>query len=111
MDELPLVYQQRAKKRRAQAPAKNETAWQKLLREIWQDAKQLVRIEDTGKAEIPLLPLNQEFSCAKTSLRLLSARLALLSRDEVSGRIENCAALTRAISTANLEVMRTWPDE
>lgn len=92
VDELPLVYQQRvAKKEEAvqtSAP-KNETAWQKLLREIWQDAKQLVRIEDTGKAEIPLLPPNQEFFLRENlKLRLLSARLALLSRDEDGFRYE-----------------------
>ncbi|MDD5383333.1 MAG: uroporphyrinogen-III C-methyltransferase [Gallionella sp.] len=92
VDELPLVYQQRVAKReetvQAAAP-KNETAWQKLLREIWQDIKQLVRIEDTGKAEIPLLPPNQEFFLRENlKLRLLSARLALLSRDEDGFRQE-----------------------
>src|SRR3989338_7655647 len=92
VDELPLVYQQRVAKKedavQASAP-KNETAWQKLLREIWQDVKQLVRIEDTGKAEIPLLPPNQEFFLRENlKLRLLSARLALLSRDEDGFRQE-----------------------
>ncbi|HZW24406.1 MAG TPA: uroporphyrinogen-III C-methyltransferase [Gallionella sp.] len=91
VDEAPLVYQQRtARKEAAQAaPPADETAWQKLLREIWQDAKQLVRIEDTGKAEIPLLPPEQEFFLRENlKLRLLSARLALLSRDEDSFRHE-----------------------
>jgi uroporphyrin-3 C-methyltransferase len=92
VDELPLVYQQRVAKKeeavQASAP-KNETTWQKLLREIWQDVKQLVRIEDTGKAEIPLLPPNQEFFLRENlKLRLLSARLALLSRDEDGFRYE-----------------------
>jgi len=86
VDELPLVYQQRVAKKEAvmqTATPKDETAWQMLLREIWQDAKQLVRIEDTGKADIPLLPPNQEFFLRENlKLRLLSARLALLSRDE-----------------------------
>ena len=91
VDELPLVYQQRASKQMAAQPTPpaDETAWQKLLREIWQDAKQLVRIEDTGKAEIPLLPPEQEFFLRENlKLRLLSARLALLSRDEESFRHE-----------------------
>jgi uroporphyrin-3 C-methyltransferase len=92
VDELPLVYQQRAAKKnelvQAAAP-KDETVWQRLLREIWQEAKQLVRIEDTGKTEIPLLPPNQEFFLRENlKLRLLSARLALLSRDEDSFRQE-----------------------
>lgn len=91
VDELPLVYQQRNSRKevaQAAAPA-NETAWQKLLRDIWQDARQLVRIADTGKAEIPLLPPEQEFFLRENlKLRLLSARLALLSRDEESFRHE-----------------------
>ena len=92
VNELPLIYQQRVAKKEETAQAivpKDETAWQKLLREIWQDAKQLVRIEDTGKAEIPLLPPNQEFFLRENlKLRLLSARLALLSRDEDGFRQE-----------------------
>lgn len=91
VDALPLVYQQRAVQAAvAQAAApQGETGWQKLLREIWQEAKQLVRIENTGKAEIPLLPPAQEFFLRENlKLRLLSARLALLSRDEESYRLE-----------------------
>lgn len=85
VDELPLIYQQR-NSNAADIPVpapKDETAWQRLLREIWHEVKQLVRIVDTGKAEIPLLPPNQEFFLRENlKLRLLSARLALLSRDE-----------------------------
>lgn len=91
VDGLPLVYQQRAAQAAvAQAAApQGETGWQKLLREIWQEAKQLVRIENTGKAEIPLLPPEQEFFLRENlKLRLLSARLALLTRDEGSFRQE-----------------------
>lgn len=95
VDGLPLVYQQRAAQAAvAQAAApEGEAAWQKLLREIWQEARQLVRIEDTGKAEIPLLPPEQEFFLRENlKLRLLSARLALLSRDEAAFRHELKAA-------------------
>jgi uroporphyrin-III C-methyltransferase len=85
VDQLPLAYQQRAANAAvAQAvPPKDETAWQKLLREIWQEVKQLVRVENTGKDEIQLLPPNQEFFLRENlKLRLLSARLSLLSRDQ-----------------------------
>ena len=59
--------------------------WQKLVREIWQETKGLVRIEDTHKEELPLLSPTQTFFLRENlKLRLLSARLALLSRDEVS---------------------------
>jgi len=91
VDELPLVYHQRVAKEESSPPdaPKAGTAWQRLVREIWQDMRQLVRIEDTGKAEIPLLPPNQEFFLRENlKLRLLSARLALLSRDEDGFRQE-----------------------
>jgi uroporphyrin-3 C-methyltransferase len=98
VDQMPLAYQQRAANEvvAQSAPPKSEehlaghpdeTTWQKLLHEIWQEIKQLVRIENTGKAEIPLLPPNQEFFLRENlKLSLLSVRLALLSRDEVSFR-------------------------
>lgn len=89
VDKMPLAYQQRgAGEVVAQAaPPKDEKTWQKVLREIWNELKQLVRIENTEKAEIPLLPPNQEFFLRENlKLNLLSARLALLSRDEASFR-------------------------
>jgi len=91
VDGLPLTYQQRVASAPVQqaAPPKDETAWRRLLREIWEELKQLVRIENTGKAEIPLLPPDQEFFLRENlKLRLLTARLALLSRDESSFRLE-----------------------
>jgi len=109
VDELPLAYQQRVANEKLlmeplairpgeqTTPAKplvmpeqpDETSGQKLLREIWQEAKQLVRIENTGKDELPLLLPNQEFFLRENlKLRLLSARIALLSRDEVVFRQE-----------------------
>lgn len=91
VDDMPLVYQRRTLGDAVQPmpPSVDEGTWQKLLREIWQEAKQLVRIENTGKAEIPLLPPNQEFFLRENlKMRLLSARLALLSRDEESFKQE-----------------------
>lgn len=109
VDELPLAYQQRVAGEKLlmeplairpgeqTTPAKplvmpgqpGETSGQKLLREIWQEMKQLVRIENTGKDELPLLLPNQEFFLRENlKLRLLSARIALLSRDEVVFRQE-----------------------
>ena len=90
VDRMPLAYQQQLADNQALAPAaapKDETAWQKVLHAIWGEVKQLVRIENTEKAAIPLLPPNQEFFLRENlKLSLLSARLALLSRDEVSYR-------------------------
>jgi len=62
-----------------------ESGWQRLLHEIWDDAKHLVRIENTQKQELPLLSPTQTFFLRENlKLRLLSARLALLARDETS---------------------------
>jgi len=110
VDELPLAYQQRAAVETnakspqggrgsvpdssagspSQAvPPQGETTGQKLLSEIWQEMRQLVQIENTGKDEIPLLHPDQQFFLRENlKLRLLSARIALLSRDETVFRQE-----------------------
>ncbi len=95
VDELPLAYQQRVAAVQSAQPASagDESGWERLVREIWQDIWRLVRIENTGKAEIPLLPPEQEFFLRENlKMRFLSARLALLSRDEPSFRQELKAA-------------------
>ena len=59
--------------------------WRDLGREVWQDIRQLVRIRDIGKPEAPLLAPGQEYFLRENlKLRLLSARLALLARDQIS---------------------------
>lgn len=89
VDSLPLTYQQRSSASPDQTPDKEETGGHKLLREIWHEVKQLVRIENTNKADIPLLPPNQEFFLRENlKLHLMSAHLALLSRDEESFKQE-----------------------
>jgi uroporphyrin-3 C-methyltransferase len=91
VDELPLAYQQRAASEPGTNvnPPRDETTGQKLLREVWQELKQLVEIENTGKDEIPLIHPDQQFFLRENlKLRLLSARIALLSRDEVIFRQE-----------------------
>jgi uroporphyrin-3 C-methyltransferase len=66
-------------------PVRDEGAWRRLLREVWEDMKRLVRVENMQKHELPLLPPTQTFFLRENlKLRLLSARLGLLSRDEKS---------------------------
>lgn len=91
VDSLPLASRQRtvAKQEPPAAAPEGEKVWQKLLREIGEEARQLVRIENTGMNEIPLLPPEQEFFLRENlKLRLMSARLALLSRNEEAFRQE-----------------------
>lgn len=112
VDELPLPYQQRIadETNKKSAPLDDANAWQRVLREIWQETRQLVRIEDTGKAELPLLSPSQEFFLRENlKLRLLSARFALLSHDEESFRRDIRAAqvwTARYFSTRSGQGMR-----
>ena len=86
VDTLPLAQEARSR----EAPPLpvsplEEGTWRKFWRELWQEAKQLVRIENTGKQELPLLSPTQTFFLRENlKIRLLSARLALLSHDETS---------------------------
>ncbi|HSG21834.1 MAG TPA: uroporphyrinogen-III C-methyltransferase [Azonexus sp.] len=63
--------------------------WQRSARQIWQELKGLVRIQRFDQAEPVLLAPGQEFFLRENlKLRLLNARLALLSRDQVTYRNE-----------------------
>jgi len=64
-----------------------EGAWKRFWRELGQETKHLVLIENTERQEMPLLSPTQAFFLRENlKLRLLSARMALLTRDEVSFR-------------------------
>lgn len=87
VDTLPLAQDVRLPQETGTslATANMESGWQRLLHEIWDDAKHLVRIENMQKQELPLLSPTQTFFLRENlKLRLLSARLALLARDETS---------------------------
>lgn len=91
VDTLPLVqdiaHVPQEKNVITTTPVREESAWQRLMREIWEDMKRLVRIENMQKRELPLLSPTQTFFLRENlKLRLLSARLSLLSRDEKSFR-------------------------
>jgi uroporphyrin-3 C-methyltransferase len=67
--------------------------WQRLGTEAWQDFKQLVRIQNLKKPELPLLPPTQAYFLRENlKLRLLSARIALLQRNEASFKADLKAA-------------------
>ncbi len=91
-DSLPLAQDVHAHSTDKVAPveaAPSGNAWQRFWRELWQEVRSLVRIENTQLDEIPLLAPSQTFFLRENlKLRLLSARLALLSRDEVSFKRE-----------------------
>ncbi|MDD4929656.1 MAG: uroporphyrinogen-III C-methyltransferase [Gallionella sp.] len=86
VDELPLIDRHRPSENvvvKTRVEDVNDTVWQKALRAIGQEVRQLVRIENTGQAQIALLPPKEEFFLRENlKMRLVSARLALLSRDD-----------------------------
>jgi len=92
MDDLPLPEQQRAVGREtahAVVASANDPAWQRMLQSVWLEIKDMVRIENTGLKQIPLLPPKEEFFLRENiKMRLMLARLAMLSHDEVSFKQE-----------------------
>jgi uroporphyrin-3 C-methyltransferase len=61
----------------------------RLSREIWQDMKDLLRIRVAESRDVPLLAPEQAYFVRENlKLKLLSARIALLGRDEPSFRAD-----------------------
>lgn len=84
VDDLPLVVGEEIPVEGGSTKMRPEdNLWTKLTREIWQDMKQLVRIQNMENPEAPLLPPSQAYFLRENlKLRLLSARLAVLRHDE-----------------------------
>ena len=85
VDGMPLAMYERP----AEAPPKpvpqNEAVLVRMAREAWQDLRSLVRIQRIDAEEVPLVtPSQQYFLRENLRLRLLSARIGLLARDETS---------------------------
>jgi len=84
VDKLSLAMDVRPKAdaRGAGAVGAEEPLWKRLLLETWEELKQLVRVERMDRSDIPLLAPSQVFFLRENlKLRLLNARLALVSRD------------------------------
>ena len=97
VDTLPLVQDGHVQAEAAVAEQKPQgvSDWKNFWQEIWQELRHLVRIENTQQEELPLLSPPQSFFLRENlKLRLLTARLALLSRDEASFRRELKTAQT-----------------
>ena len=77
------------------APGADESPWRRLLREFWDDVKQLIRIEVADRPAAPLVPVAQQYFLRENlKLRLLTARIALLSRDDASFQADIAASDT-----------------
>jgi uroporphyrin-3 C-methyltransferase len=88
VDKLALVQDTRIQLQQpVVVPDPAESAWKRFWRELGQETKHLVLIENTERQEMPLLTPTQAFFLRENlKLRLLSARMALITRDEVSFR-------------------------
>lgn len=96
IDKLPLAMTARPVVERPTATETAATAqswWQRAGTTLWQEVKGLVRIQRFDRPEPALLAPGQEFFLRENlKLRLLNARLALLSRDQGTFRGELKAA-------------------
>lgn len=96
IDRLPLAMDARARPDAVAAPPSvaELPAWERVVREAWRELRQLVRVQSTGVQEAALLAPEQAFFLRENlKLRLLGARIALLSRDGKSYQGDLQAAL------------------
>ena len=90
---LPLVRDERVAARAAPAAPTNEPAWLRFLQGIWSDLRDVIRIQVDEHPSAPLITPEQTFFLRENlRLRLLSARLALLARDDRSFKADLSAA-------------------
>jgi uroporphyrin-3 C-methyltransferase len=93
VDSLPLALEERLPPQPAPAPPADESGWRRFLRAVWQDVRQLIRVENLDRPEAPLLAPQQQFFLRENlKLRLLSARFSLLFHDQQNFRADLIAA-------------------
>lgn len=96
IDALPLAVDVRPREAAASPEASEpvaESAWKQVALEVWREIRSLVRIQRFDRDEPVLLAPGQVFFLRENlKLRLLNARLALLSRDQWTFRSELKAA-------------------
>ena len=87
VDSLPLAFDERAAADAAGTRSEGEKTLARLGAELWGELKSLVRIRTVDGPEPPLLAPGQAYFLRENlKLRLLNARLCLLTRDETGYR-------------------------
>ena len=110
VDRLPLAMETRPQpgEPSAAADAGEASLWARFWRDAWAELKQLVRVQQVDRPDVPLLaPAQVYFLRENLKLRLIGARLALLSRDAASYKADLKAArdwLGRYYDTGNNHV-------
>jgi uroporphyrin-3 C-methyltransferase len=96
IDTLPLARDERLPPSTSAPPAPapaDDPAWVRMLRDAWSEIRSLVRIEVADRPAAPLVPPQQTSFLRETlRLRLLSARVALLSHDDTAFKSDVTAA-------------------
>jgi uroporphyrin-3 C-methyltransferase len=88
-DDMALAMYERPAEQPAAPVAARDAVVVRFAREAWQDLRDLVRIQRVESDEVPLVSPSQQFFLRENlRLRLLSARIALLARDETSFRAD-----------------------
>ena len=92
VDAMPLAFDERVERPASEkaaktAPVAEENFFTRLGGEVWKELRQLVVVRKVEAPEPPLLPPQQAwFLRENLKLRMLNARLALLTRDEAGYR-------------------------
>jgi uroporphyrin-3 C-methyltransferase len=93
VDQLPLAKDERLPPPRAEPPAVPVPAWRRLLDDAWQEIRSLVRLEVSERPMAPLIAPEQAYFLRENlRLRLLSARLSIVGRQEASFKADLRAA-------------------
>jgi uroporphyrin-III C-methyltransferase len=95
VDRMPLAMEVRPQPEQPSAgnSAPDGNWWTRLWRETWTELRQLVRVQHMNQPDVPLLaPTQSYFLRENLKLRLIGARLALLSRDSESYKADLKAA-------------------
>jgi uroporphyrin-3 C-methyltransferase len=93
IDKLPLAMDERLPVPAPEQPAADDPPWRRLLRDVWGEVRQLVRLEVADRPAAPLVPPAQAYFLRQNlRLRLLSARIALLGHDDATFKSDIAAA-------------------
>ena len=108
-DTMPLAMETRPPMEPATPAASAEgNAWTRFWRDAWAEMRQLVRVQQMDRPDVPILaPAQTYFLRENLKLRLIGARLALLSRDSASYKADLRAArdwLGRYYDSGNVNV-------
>ncbi|MEO8536004.1 MAG: uroporphyrinogen-III C-methyltransferase [Betaproteobacteria bacterium] len=94
IDALPLAKDERLPPPPPVAERADQAPWLRFLYDVWNDLRSVIRIEVSDRPAAPLVTPQQSFFLHENlRLRLLSARLALLSRDERAFKADVQAAI------------------